>query len=137
MELTSSADGVTLICWHTPTTALRTIWAAVIAITRSVSPSILMVHADVRRVVGYAAARETRELAAYEHQRWGAAMEPHQGTSPPTLASERFKLRMTRGRSNSVPFQIMVPSWSTNRCQPLLNTLLRVTRVAYFQSVTC
>ena len=33
--------------------------------------------------------------------------------------------------------KIMVQSWSTNRCQPLLNTLLGATRVAYFQSVTC
>jgi aspartate racemase len=29
------------------------------------SPSILMVHADVRRVMGHAAAREVRELASY------------------------------------------------------------------------
>ena len=34
-------------------------------LTRGLSPSILMVHADVRRVMGHAAARETRELAAY------------------------------------------------------------------------
>jgi hypothetical protein len=32
--------------------------------------------------------------------------------------------------------RIMVQSWSTNWCQPLLNTLLGATRVAYFQSVT-
>jgi aspartate racemase len=34
-------------------------------LARSLSPSILMVHADVRRVMGHAAARETRELATY------------------------------------------------------------------------
>jgi len=34
-------------------------------LTRGVSPSILMVHADVRRVMGHATARETRELATY------------------------------------------------------------------------
>jgi aspartate racemase len=34
-------------------------------LTRGLSPNILMVHADVRRVMGHAAARETRELAAY------------------------------------------------------------------------
>jgi aspartate racemase len=32
---------------------------------RGMSPNILMVHADVRRVMAHAAARETRELAAY------------------------------------------------------------------------
>ena len=34
-------------------------------LSRGLSPSILMVHADVRRVMGHAAARETRELATY------------------------------------------------------------------------
>ena len=34
-------------------------------LTRGLSPNILMVHADVRRVMAHAAARETRELAAY------------------------------------------------------------------------
>jgi aspartate racemase len=34
-------------------------------LVRGLSPNILMVHADVRRVMGHAAARETRELAAY------------------------------------------------------------------------
>jgi aspartate racemase len=34
-------------------------------LTRGLVPSILMVHADVRRVMTHAAARETRELAAY------------------------------------------------------------------------
>jgi aspartate racemase len=34
-------------------------------VARGLSPSILMVHADVRRVMGHAAARETQELAAY------------------------------------------------------------------------
>jgi aspartate racemase len=34
-------------------------------LARALSPSILMVHADVRRVLGHAAARETRELATY------------------------------------------------------------------------
>jgi aspartate racemase len=34
-------------------------------LTRGLSPRILMVHADVRRVMGHAAAREVRELAAY------------------------------------------------------------------------
>ena len=32
---------------------------------RGLSPSILMVHADVRRVMGHAAAGQTRELATY------------------------------------------------------------------------
>jgi hypothetical protein len=32
---------------------------------RGLSPNILMVHADVRRVMAHAAARENRELAAY------------------------------------------------------------------------
>ena len=35
-----------------------------------------------------------------------------------------------------VRIEIMVQSWSTNPCQPLLNTLLGATRIAYFQSVT-
>jgi aspartate racemase len=34
-------------------------------LARSLSPNILMVHADVRRVMGHAAARETQELATY------------------------------------------------------------------------
>jgi aspartate racemase len=34
-------------------------------LARGLSPSILMVHADVRRVMGHAAARETQELATY------------------------------------------------------------------------
>jgi aspartate racemase len=34
-------------------------------LARGVSPAILMVHADVRRVMGHAAAGETRELALY------------------------------------------------------------------------
>jgi aspartate racemase len=34
-------------------------------LARGLSPSILMAHADVRRVLGHAAARETRLLAAY------------------------------------------------------------------------
>lgn len=34
-------------------------------LARNLSPSILMVHADVRRVMGLAAARETLELATY------------------------------------------------------------------------
>jgi len=34
-------------------------------LSRGLSPRILMVHADVRRVMDHAAARETRELAAY------------------------------------------------------------------------
>jgi aspartate racemase len=34
-------------------------------LARGLSPSILMVHADVRRVMGHAAARETRVLATY------------------------------------------------------------------------
>lgn len=34
-------------------------------LARGLSPNILMVHADVRRVMGHAAARETRELASY------------------------------------------------------------------------
>jgi aspartate racemase len=34
-------------------------------LSRGLSPRILMVHADVRRVLAHAAARETRELAAY------------------------------------------------------------------------
>lgn len=34
-------------------------------IARGLSPSILMVHADVRRVMGHAAAREVPELASY------------------------------------------------------------------------
>jgi len=34
-------------------------------LARGLSPNILMVHADVRRVMAHAAARETRELAAY------------------------------------------------------------------------
>lgn len=34
-------------------------------LTRGISPNILMVHANVRRVMGHAAARETRELATY------------------------------------------------------------------------
>jgi aspartate racemase len=34
-------------------------------LARGISPSILMVHADVRRVLALATARETRELAAY------------------------------------------------------------------------
>jgi aspartate racemase len=34
-------------------------------LARSLSPNILMVHADVRRVMAHAAARETQELAAY------------------------------------------------------------------------
>ena len=34
-------------------------------LARGVSPRILMVHADVRRVMGLAAARETQELATY------------------------------------------------------------------------
>lgn len=34
-------------------------------LARGVSPSILMVHADVRRVMAHAAARESRELADY------------------------------------------------------------------------
>ena len=34
-------------------------------LARGLSPNILMVHADVRRVMGHAAARETQKLAAY------------------------------------------------------------------------
>jgi aspartate racemase len=34
-------------------------------LARGLSPNILMAHADVRRVLGHAAARETRELATY------------------------------------------------------------------------
>ena len=34
-------------------------------VARGLSPSILMVHADVRRVMGHAAAREVPELASY------------------------------------------------------------------------
>ena len=34
-------------------------------LSRGLSPRILLVHADVRRVLRYAAARETRELATY------------------------------------------------------------------------
>jgi aspartate racemase len=34
-------------------------------LARGLSPNIVMVHADVRRVLAHAAARETRELAAY------------------------------------------------------------------------
>lgn len=34
-------------------------------LSRGLSPRILMVHADVRRVMAHAAARETRELATY------------------------------------------------------------------------
>lgn len=34
-------------------------------LARGLSPNILMVHADVRRVMAHAAARETQELAAY------------------------------------------------------------------------
>lgn len=34
-------------------------------LARGLSPSILMVHADVRRVMGHAARREVRELASY------------------------------------------------------------------------
>jgi len=34
-------------------------------LARGLSPSLLMAHADVRRVMGHAAARETRELATY------------------------------------------------------------------------
>ena len=34
-------------------------------LARGLSPQLLMVHADVRRVLGLAAARETRELATY------------------------------------------------------------------------
>lgn len=34
-------------------------------LARGLSPGILMVHADVRRVMAHAAARETQELAAY------------------------------------------------------------------------
>jgi aspartate racemase len=34
-------------------------------LARGLSPNILMVHADVRRVMDHAAARETRELASY------------------------------------------------------------------------
>ena len=34
-------------------------------LARGLSPSILMVHADVRRVMGLAAARESRQLAEY------------------------------------------------------------------------
>ena len=37
----------------------------------------------------------------------------------------------------SLSMEIMVQSWSTNQSLLLLNTLLGVTRVAYFQSVTC
>lgn len=34
-------------------------------LARGLSPNIVMVHADVRRVLGHAGARETRELASY------------------------------------------------------------------------
>jgi len=56
--------------WLSAVTAISRLTAPVRALVkahlaRGVSPSILMVHADVRRVLSHAAARETRKLAAY------------------------------------------------------------------------
>ncbi len=63
-------------------------------LARGLSPQILMVHADVRRVMGLAAARETRELASYLsgllHQlaRGGAQIAAIPAFSPQICAQE-------------------------------------------------
>src|ERR1700722_18788090 len=63
-------------------------------LNQGLSPNILMVHADVRRVMAHAAARETRELAAYltgllgELARGGAQIGTIPAFSPQICAQE-------------------------------------------------
>lgn len=63
-------------------------------LARGISPNILMVHADVRRVMSLAAARETRELAAYltglllQLSRGGAQIAAIPAFSPQICAQE-------------------------------------------------